>query len=105
MCRRCGERDKRGNAKNRRRRKQAILDRDGDGTTVVCTWAAAEWGCGGTVLTFDTMEQDRLERGSTYRLDNVVAACPPCNKIRTYRAVVIPDGCAFGPEDPDAPTP
>jgi HNH endonuclease len=95
MCRRCGEPDKRGNNQTRRRRRQAIIDRDGDGTTVQCTWQTHE-KCPGE-LTIDTMEQDRIEPGGPYSLDNLVASCGHCNKARNYRLVEIPEGCVFGP--------
>lgn len=97
MCRRCGERDKRGNNVQRRRRKQAILNRDGDGTTVECTWKIHP-KCPRT-LTLLTMEQDRIEQGGPYALNNLVASCGHCNKARLYAQVDIPEGCIFGPVD------
>lgn len=89
MCRRCGERDRRGAARDRRARKRWLLKEFGDGTTVECFW-----GCG-TKLTFATLEQDRIVPGGPYRRDNLVPSCGPCNIKRA--AETIPDGCYYGP--------
>lgn len=88
MCRRCGERDRRGNAADRRARKRWLLETFGDGTSCPCFWCE-------TRLTFVTLQQDRLVAGGPYRRDNLVPACAACNLART--AAGIPDGCHFGP--------
>src|SRR5882757_2182728 len=89
MCRRCGERDRRGSAERRRARKRWLLKEFGDGTTVDCFW-----GCG-TTLNFGTVQQDRIVPGGPYRRDNLVPSCADCNIKRT--AANIPDGCYYGP--------
>lgn len=88
MCRRCGEPDRRGKARERRARKRWLLKEFGDGVTCPCTW------CGKT-LTFTTLQQDRLVPGGPYRRDNLVPACGPCNIGRN--AEHIPEGCEYGP--------
>lgn len=90
MCRRCGEPDLRPNAKGRRVLRKWLVDTYGDGRRVQCTWCA-------TWLTVATLELDRLVPGTRYRRDTVVPACPPCNKARTYRDLVVRDGCLYGP--------
>lgn len=66
-----------GNAADRRRRKQWLLDQFGDGTTVLCSFDC------GTVLTFETLTVDRypLRRteGGRYVHGNIRPACGPCN--------------------------
>lgn len=89
MCRRCGERDRRGGARDRRARKRWLLTEFGDGTTAECFW-----GCG-TKLTFLTVQQDRIVPGGPYRRDNLVPSCADCNIKRA--AETIPDGCHYGP--------
>lgn len=112
MCRRCGESDGRGSAGRRRARRLWLLSpaalHGGDGEKVEC-WNFVECG---TVLTFESMEVDRiipgwqcycshaisdhairctivgcgctqLRRGS-YRRENIRPSCPPCNKGRWY---------------------
>lgn len=89
MCRKCGEPDRRGGAPARRASKLNLLKRDGDGTTCPCYWC-------GTPLTFATLERDRLQVGGPYALWNLVPACGPCNRARTYEEQLVPDGCYFG---------
>ena len=65
----------RGSAEQRRRRKQFLLDRDGDGRAVDCHHCAIE-------LTFETLTVDRIIpgcRGGTYRRDNIRPSCGFCN--------------------------
>jgi hypothetical protein len=88
MCRRCGEPDRRGSARNRRARKQWLLTKFGDGVECPCTW------CGVTLTVF-TLQQDRLVPGGPYRRDNLVPACARCNIARNGHA--IPEGCDYGP--------
>lgn len=116
MCRRCGEPDRRGSAEIRRRRRRALLrglhnSFGGNGVITVCVWCgvlvAEHAGYlpvvlpGGRVqrLPIRKLEQDRLRgHGSPYSLWNLVPACGPCNKARTYDMYEIPPGCPFGPE-------
>ena len=88
MCRRCGERDRRGFASTRRARKQWLLDNFGNGVECPCTWC-------GTTLTWATLQQDRIVPGGPYRRDNLVPACGKCNIARNL--FNIPDGCEYGP--------
>jgi hypothetical protein len=63
-----------------KRRKQFVLDRDGDGDTVECALRCVP-GCLGT-LTYETVTVDRIVpgvRGGQYTSNNVQAACAPCN--------------------------
>lgn len=71
----------RGSAEGRRRRKQALLNRDGDGTTAPC------WECA-TPVTARTMVADRIVpgcRGGTYRLSNLRVHCRPCSEAQGRR--------------------
>lgn len=79
--------DKRGNAASRRARKQwmlgAIEDRTlgwapfgGNGTTVKCVFCRE-------LLTFATVEADRIVAGGSYRRENVQPACRACNLARS----------------------
>jgi hypothetical protein len=88
MCRRCGEPDRRGSARNRRARKAYLLAAFGNGVQCPCIWC-------GTTLTFATLQQDRLVAGGPYRRDNLVPSCGRCNIAR--RLLDIPDGCQYGP--------
>jgi hypothetical protein len=88
MCRRCGEPDRRGFARDRRARKQRLLDKFGNGVECPCTWC-------GTTLTWATLQQDRIVPGGPYRRDNLAPSCGPCNIAR--RLFDIPDGCEYGP--------
>lgn len=74
-ARSCGGADRRGNALNRRRRKEWLLREFGDGSTAPC------FSCR-RPLTYDTVTVDRIvpgERGGTYRRGNIRPACLPCN--------------------------
>jgi hypothetical protein len=86
MCNRPGG-DKRGSAATRRARKQwllgAIEDRNlgwapfgGNGTSVPCVFCKV-------LLTFATLEADRIIPGGAYRRENVQPACRPCNLARS----------------------
>lgn len=65
------------NSAHRRRLRQHCIDRDGNGTTVLCAFDC------GTELTVETATLDRYpiggHAGGTYRKDNVRAACGSCN--------------------------
>lgn len=68
----------RGSASQRRKRKQALLDRDGDGTTASC------WECL-TVVTYSTMICDRIVpgiRGGRYTLENLRIHCASCSGLQ-----------------------
>jgi 5-methylcytosine-specific restriction endonuclease McrA len=66
----------RGSSTARRRRKQFLLDKYGDGTTTTCYRCPA-------ALNFETITVDRIIpgcEGGTYRRDNIRPACAPCNE-------------------------
>lgn len=72
--------DQRGNSEYRRKRKQLLLERDGDGTYAPC------WECG-DVLDFHTATVDCIVprcQGGTYGtlkdLSNVRLHCHPCSR-------------------------
>jgi len=67
--------DKRGKAKDRRRRKERMLWVHGDGTTAPCVHCSKG-------LTFETIEADRIIPGGSYRFDNVQPSCRDCNIAR-----------------------
>lgn len=75
----------RGGSKDRRIRKQWLLDTFGDGVSAPCSF-----GCGEHV-TFDTITVDRFPisgiEGGTYKRGNIRPACGPCNSA---------DGSALG---------
>lgn len=86
MAKRAGG-DHRGSAATRRARKNwllgAIEDRKlgwapfgGNGITVPCVFCEA-------VLTFATVEADRIVAGGPYRRENVQPACRSCNLARS----------------------
>lgn len=70
-------RNDRGSALSRRRRKAWLLAEFGDGTSAPCAF-----GCG-TVLTFATITVDRFPvagvDGGRYVRGNIRPACAPCN--------------------------
>jgi hypothetical protein len=71
----------RGSAANRRRRKLALLERDGNGQQARC------WECGRTV-TYRTMICDRIKpgiRGGRYGMDNLRIHCPKCSEAQGRR--------------------
>lgn len=79
--------DVRGNSTQRRKRKQAVIDRDGDGTTVKC------YRCS-TLLDITTVTMDRIVpgvEGGKYTVDNCRASCSACatetgNELKSHRA-------------------
>jgi hypothetical protein len=76
--------NQRGSAKDRRARKQWLLDTFGDGTIAPCFMA----GCD-AVLTFDTITVDRIQLGvdgGSYRRDNIRPACGPHNSSEGSKA-------------------
>lgn len=71
----------RGSAEGRRRRKQALLKRDGNGITAPC------WECR-VPVTAQTMIADRVIpgcRGGTYRLSNLRVHCRICSEAQGRR--------------------
>lgn len=68
--------EKRGNCRDRRRRKQWMLTTWGDGATAPCVHCSAP-------LTFETVEADRIVPGGSYRRDNVQPSCRTCNLRRS----------------------
>lgn len=113
MCRRCGEPDRRGNARTRKRRTERLLEIHGNGEICPCYWCGdlvgrrpgrlhIRGGPGerGVYLRVQQCERDRLKRGDTYAMWNLVPACPPCNKGREIMDNVVPIGCNIG-DKPD----
>lgn len=112
MCRKCGENDKRGSARDRRNRRTRLLEgkgaasNGGNGVITTCVWCDVLLGervgylsVDGRRLKIERLEQDRLTPGGPYALWNLVAACESCNKARTYERRNIPEGCEYGPVD------
>jgi hypothetical protein len=61
-----------------------MLDMWGDGSRCRCVH-----GCG-TVLTYETVEADRIIPGGSYRHENIQPACRPCNLARSDDADLTP---------------
>lgn len=80
--------EKRGNSTDRRNRKIWLLSR-GSGTIIDGAWHLFG-GTGHTVpcfhcdelLTFQTVEADRIEPGGSYARTNIVPSCRGCNLER-----------------------
>jgi len=68
--------EKRGNSKDRRRRKFWMLATFGNGDECSCAHC-------GTGLTFATVEADRIVPGGSYRRENIQPACRRCNLGRS----------------------
>lgn len=74
-------RNVRGSAESRRRRKQQLLTRDGDGKKAPC------WECS-VFVTAETMVCDRIKPGvdgGTYVLENIRVHCRPCSEAQGRR--------------------
>jgi hypothetical protein len=73
--------DRRGSSADRARRKTWLCSPEagfgGDGNKVPCYWEC------GRELTVSTVEADRMVPGGSYRRDNIVPACRPCNLARS----------------------
>lgn len=82
--------DKRGSNGDRRRRRAWLLSTiagrevdglfvpfGGDGSRVPCWWEC------GRILDESTVEADRVHAGGSYRRENIVPACRPCNLARS----------------------
>lgn len=87
MCRRCGEKDRRGSNRDRRARKLWMLAHWGDATTAPC------FHCGSS-LTYWSIESDRKIPGGPYARWNIVPSCGPCNRSRDYPEIA--DDCEYG---------
>lgn len=74
--------DRRGSSYSRRRRKHKLLASFGDGEQARCTWCPE-------MLSFQTIEADRLVPSIGYRFSNVVPACRRCNASRQDRPVSV----------------
>jgi len=78
--------DKRGSAASRRARKTWLLSQpqwqDASKGTVPGESCMCVFECG-TVLTFATVEADRIIAGGSYRRGNVQPACRPCNLAKS----------------------
>lgn len=76
--------DLRGNNKDRRRRKEWMLETFGDGTTAPCHWCDAP-------LNYEAMTVDRHpvcgHDGGRYTRGNVVPACAACNFGRCSKCI------------------
>lgn len=70
----------RGNNRDRAARKNWLLATYGDGESCQCVH-----GCG-TVVTYATVQADRIVPGGSYRHSNVQPACEPCNRQRSNDA-------------------
>lgn len=77
-----GRSDPRGNAADRRVRKNWMLSPGagfgGNGTEVLCTHCH-------TPLNYDTVEADRKEPGGSYARPNIQPACRNCNLSRSNK--------------------
>lgn len=74
--------DHRGSAASRRARKNWLLTTEkfgGDGVKVACVHCE-------TMLTFETLQADRIIPGGSYRRENVQPSCKPCNIARSDNA-------------------
>lgn len=68
-----------GNTKNRRARRNALLEEFGDGETAPCVY------CGKIITHGGALEQDKIYttlEGGRYRMPNLIPACSKCNKDR-----------------------
>lgn len=68
--------EKRGNSRDRRRRKEWMLETWGDGTTCPCVHCEAP-------LVYETVEADRIVPGGSYRRENIQPSCRGCNAARS----------------------
>jgi hypothetical protein len=67
--------EKRGSSTDRRRGKERLLTLYGNGTQVRCVWCRR-------LLTFRTVESDRIVPAGPYRFNSILPACRPCNTRR-----------------------
>lgn len=73
--------DKRGNNRDRKRRKEWMLVEFGDGKYCRCTWCPS-------LLDFEHVEADRLIPGGPYKRDNIIPACRTCNAQRQDKSAL-----------------
>lgn len=110
MCRRCGEPDRRPGAARRRQLTARLLELHGNGVIAPCAWqlvgcevlVAAQPGVlvvGGQVIRLGKLERDRIIPGGSYGLYNLLPACGPCNRQRSWMDGNMPDGCDYGTGD------
>jgi len=81
--------DSRGSSYQRRRRRQAVLDRDGNGEWALCVTCP-------TVVDLETMRLDRVLPGflgGTYALDNVRPQCEWCSERQGGYLAAFRRGC------------
>jgi hypothetical protein len=72
--RRATNTNSRGNSRDRRRRREYLINTFGDGVTCVCSHCP-------TVLTIETVNVDRVTpgwKGGRYTRDNIRPSCAPC---------------------------
>lgn len=68
--------EKRGNSRDRRARKFWMLATWGNGISCPCIHCQ-------TLLTYETVEADRIVPGGSYRRENVQPSCRHCNASRS----------------------
>lgn len=76
--------DKRGSSADRRRRRAWLLETFGNGVAAPCFWEC------GREVDETTVEADRIIPGGSYRRDNIVPACRPCNLARSDDGFLTP---------------
>jgi hypothetical protein len=84
--------DKRGSSGDRKRRREWLVSPvagfGGNGSEVPCFWKC------GRELDVYTVEADRVIPGGSYRRENIVPACRPCNLARSDDANLTVDEIA-----------
>jgi hypothetical protein len=81
--------EKRGSCHNRRARKLWMLRTwNPELGPDHCRCVHAQ--CGHSVLTYETVEADRIVPGGSYKRTNVQPSCHPCNVARSNNAAWIP---------------
>jgi 5-methylcytosine-specific restriction endonuclease McrA len=71
--------EKRGNTTDRARRKVWMLFEFGNGEYALCTHCRL-------ILTYDTIEADRIIPGGSYAHDNIQPSCRGCNLDRSNKS-------------------
>ena len=79
---RFGQPDRRGNNRDRARRKLWLLASFGDGFEATCYHCPR-------LLNYDTVEADRIVPGGSYRRDNIIPSCRACNARRGNRPLEV----------------
>ncbi len=77
--------NRRGNSRDRARRRQWLLDTFGDGTSVDCSLRLSEKCL--KVVTFETVSADRINPGRDgggYQRGNIQPACMPCQSLQGW---------------------